>query len=56
VTAEEAALQVRTMQLTRDDERRILAAGGLEAVEGGELGVEVEDVVEKRWWFGSISG
>jgi hypothetical protein len=41
--AREAALQVPTLQPTRAEERRILAAGGLEAVEGGELGVEVED-------------
>jgi hypothetical protein len=53
VTPREAALQVPTLQLTRAEERRILAAGGLEAVEGGELGVEVEDGdgAKRRWWF-----
>jgi prevent-host-death family protein len=35
VTPKEAALQVRTLQLTRAEERRILAAGGLEPVEAG---------------------
>lgn len=37
VTPKEAALRVRTMQLTRAEERRILKAGGLEEVEGGEV-------------------
>ena len=44
VTAREAALQVRDIQTTRAEERRILARGGLEPVEGGELGERV------GWW------
>lgn len=52
VTRSEAALQMRTVQLTRAEERRILAAGGLEEVEGGELRLVegVERVERRRWW------
>lgn len=39
VTAREAALQVRDIQMTRAEERRILHRGGLEPVAGGEIGV-----------------
>ncbi|MEY8842096.1 type II toxin-antitoxin system Phd/YefM family antitoxin [Cribrihabitans sp. XS_ASV171] len=45
VTAREAAIQVRKIQMTRAEERRILQAGGLEPVEGGELAAE-----RRRWW------
>lgn len=37
VTAREAALKVREIQMTRAEERRILARGGLDPVAGGEL-------------------
>lgn len=53
VTPKEAALQVRTMQLTRAEERRILEAGGLEEVEGGELVGEPAPSA-KRKWLGAI--
>lgn len=55
VTPKEAALQVRTLQLTRLEERRILEAGGLEAVEGGELGGEPKVEVRNRSWFSAIT-
>ncbi|MAC80139.1 MAG: hypothetical protein CML66_18970 [Rhodobacteraceae bacterium] len=41
VTLREAARQVWKIQMGRADERRVLEAGGLDPVEGGELGVEV---------------
>ncbi len=44
VSKREAALQLRTLQLNRADERRILREGGLEPVEGGEL------MEERPWW------
>jgi prevent-host-death family protein len=53
VTPKEAALQVRTLQLTRAEERRILAAGGLEPVEGGELGVTPDNRAKRRRWLRS---
>ena len=37
VTKREAALQMQEIQLTRAAERKILAAGGLDPVDGGEL-------------------
>ncbi len=46
VTPREAANQMREVQMTRAAEREILAAGGLEPVEGGE----VEVTRRKRWW------
>jgi hypothetical protein len=51
VTPKEAALQVRTLQLTRAEERRILAAGGLEPVEGGELDVTPDNRAKRRRWL-----
>ncbi|SHK15040.1 prevent-host-death family protein [Shimia gijangensis] len=49
VTPREAALQMQKVQMTRAAERGILATGGLEPVEGGE----VEVTVRKGWrrWF-----
>ena len=45
---------MHTVQLTRAEERRILKAGGLEEVAGGELRLEkgvIEGVEEeKRMW------
>lgn len=54
VTPREAALQVRERQWTRAEERRILEAGGVEGIEGGEIG---EGAPERRrgvwgWVFG----
>lgn len=46
VTAREAAEQVREIQLTRAEERRVLAAGGLAPVAGGEI---AERAVP-GWW------
>ena len=43
-TPREAAQQVREIQMTRAEERRILKRGGLDPVEGGELGETVP------WW------
>ena len=43
VTLREAARQVREVQRARADERRMLEAGGLEPVEGGELAMEVPE-------------
>jgi PHD/YefM family antitoxin component YafN of YafNO toxin-antitoxin module len=53
VTTREAALQLRTLQLERAEERRVLREGGLEPVEGGELREERVVAVEgkRRWWF-----
>ena len=45
VTQREAALQMQEIQMTRAEERRILRAGGLDPVEGGEIGIRSE----KRW-------
>jgi hypothetical protein len=45
---------VREVQMTRAEERRLLARGGLEAVAGGEIG-EKAAPVWVRWvlgWFG----
>ncbi|WP_420857469.1 hypothetical protein [Marivivens marinus] len=57
VTAEEAARELRTLQLTRAEERRILQKGGLEPVPGGELMEErpawaVELWAKQRKWWG----
>lgn len=49
VTMREAAEQVRDIQMTRAEERRMLAAGGLEPVEGGEIGVREEAVRPGAW-------
>jgi len=55
VTKREAAQQVREIQLTRSEERRILLGGGLEVVEGGEIGERVEGA--RKWgWFGKAAG
>lgn len=55
VTHREAAEQVREIQLTRAEERRVLKAGGLQAVEGGEI---AEKLGQRRqgWrgWFGWV--
>lgn len=53
VTLREAALQLRTIQLRRREERRIIREGGLEVVEGGELEEERDVLVKPRrwWWF-----
>ena len=52
ITHREAALQLRTLQLERAEERRILREGGLKPVEGGELREErVVAVEKKRWWW-----
>ena len=44
------------MQLTRAEERRILEAGGLEVVEGGELAAVPEDGAKKRSWLRAMIG
>lgn len=44
VTKREAAQHVREVQMTRAEERRILKAGGLDPVEGGEIAEKL------RWW------
>jgi len=41
VTPRAAAEQVREVQMTRAEERRLLEAGGLAPVEGGEIGAPV---------------
>lgn len=46
VTAREAALKVRELQMTRSEERRILERGGLEPVAGGEIA----GVTQAPWW------
>lgn len=46
VTAREAAIQVRKIQMSRAEERRILKAGGIEGVEGGEVAGE-----QRKGWF-----
>jgi len=46
VTAREAALKVREIQMTRAEERRILTRGGLDTVEGGEIAARST----ARWW------
>ncbi len=38
MTAREAAEQVQEIQMTRAQERRVLSRGGLDPVEGGEIG------------------
>jgi len=49
VSKREAALQLRTLQLNRADERRILREGGLEPVQEGELMEERPGWVTKLW-------
>ncbi len=54
VSTREAAELVREVQMTRAEERRLLAQGGLEAVVGGEIG-EKGAPAWVRWvlgWFG----
>ncbi|WP_146345065.1 type II toxin-antitoxin system Phd/YefM family antitoxin [Phaeobacter marinintestinus] len=54
VSTHEAAEQVREIQMTRVEERQMLEAGGLEPVEGGEIGERVAPQWIK-WilgWFG----
>ncbi len=54
VSKREAAEQVREVQMTRAEERRLLAQGGLDVVEGGEIGDKAR-LSWVRWvlgWFG----
>lgn len=54
VSTHEAAELVREVQMTRAEERRVLARGGLEVVAGGEIGERVAPAWV-RWvlgWFG----
>jgi len=54
VSEREAAELVREVQMTRAEERRLLARGGLDVVEGGEIG-EKDGPGWVRWvlgWFG----
>jgi len=48
VTAREAALKVREIQMTRAEERRILARGGLEPVAGGEVAARPASCLWRR--------
>lgn len=48
VTAREAAQQVREIQMTRAEERRILERGGLAPVKGGEIAGKAAP--PRRWW------
>ncbi len=50
VTAREAALKVREIQMTRAEERRILARGGLDPVEGGEVAARPVSSLWRRWF------
>ncbi|WP_050929334.1 type II toxin-antitoxin system Phd/YefM family antitoxin [Aestuariivita boseongensis] len=55
VTVTQAAQIIRERQMTRAEERAMLAAGGLKPVEGGEVAVEIPERVEqaepkRRWW------
>ncbi|NVO57232.1 type II toxin-antitoxin system Phd/YefM family antitoxin [Rhodobacteraceae bacterium B1Z28] len=50
VTAREAALKVREIQMTRAEERRILARGGLDPVAGGELAARPVSALWRRWF------
>lgn len=50
VTAREAALKIRDIQMTRAEERRVLRRGGMEPVEGGELGQRPRPSWW-RWWL-----
>ncbi|MCR9145601.1 MAG: type II toxin-antitoxin system Phd/YefM family antitoxin [Rhodobacteraceae bacterium] len=60
-TPHAAAEKIRKVQMDRKAERAILEYAGMEPVEGGEVGVEVEEVRKvvkrKRWWgrFGRLS-
>lgn len=54
VSEHEAAELVREVQMTRAEERRLLAQGGLDAVDGGEI-AEKDAPAWVRWmlgWFG----
>lgn len=44
-TPREAAQQVREVQMSRAEERRVLRLGGLKPVEGGEIGEKLP------WWW-----
>ncbi len=50
VTARGAALKVREIQMTRAEERRILAPGGLDPVAGGELAARPVPSWRRRWF------
>ncbi|MGV6804207.1 MAG: type II toxin-antitoxin system Phd/YefM family antitoxin [Ruegeria sp.] len=50
VTAREAALKVREIQMTRAEERRILTRGGLEPVAGGEVAARPASSLWRRWF------
>ncbi len=50
VTARGAALKVREIQMTRAEERRILARGGLAPVAGGELAARPVPSWWRRWF------
>ncbi len=50
VTAREAALKVREIQMTRAEERRILTRGGLDPVAGGEAAARPAPSLWQRWF------
>ncbi|MEO1797922.1 MAG: type II toxin-antitoxin system Phd/YefM family antitoxin [Pseudomonadota bacterium] len=52
-SSRESAEELRRIQLTRAQERSILANHGLEPVPGGEVEIVVEEKVRKRWWWRS---
>lgn len=51
VTHREAAEQVQQVQMTRAAERRVLAEGGLDPVEGGEVAATQQVPETRRWWW-----
>lgn len=50
VTQREAAEQVREIQMTRAEERRVLSAGGMAPVEGGEVAARPPGEWLRRWF------
>jgi prevent-host-death family protein len=48
VTKRRAAEKVHAIQMTRKEERAMLAAGGLNSIDGGEIAGVGED--QRRWW------
>lgn len=52
VTKRRAAEKVHAIQMTRKEERAMLAAGGLNSIDGGEIGgiADPDETAPARWW------
>ena len=50
----EAAEAVLKLQMDRKVEREVLANAGLEPIPGGELVMDVEKKVRRKWWWARL--